>query len=203
MVPVAVHPRTIAPSGYSLPELMIVVWLVSILCAMAVPPLLAILDDFRAAGAARYMSGRLQDARMEAATRSADVALRFTHTAGRYGYAVYMDGNRNGVRTRDIERGTDRQIQPLERLVDQFSGADFGTVPGLPPVDPGSPPPGTDPIKLGSSDILTFSALGTSSSGSLYIRGRRNAQYAIRVLGTTGRTRVLKFDQRAQRWKPI
>ena len=72
----------------------------------------------------------------------------------------------------------------------------------LPAVDAGGTPPGTDPIKLGSSNILTFTALGTSSSGSLYVRGRRNAQYVIRILGETGRVRVLKFDSRAQQWKP-
>ena len=201
--PVTVQPRTIAPRGYSLIELTVVVWLVGLIGAVAIPPILANLDDLRTAGAVRYMSARLQDARMEAVTRSADVALRFTQRDGRYGYAVYVDGNGDGVRTRDIERGTDRQIQTPERLADQFADVDFGTIPGLPAIDPGSPSPGTDPIKLGSSDILTFSAFGTSSSGSLYIRSRRNAQYAIRVLGATGKTRLLKFDSRAQRWKPI
>ena len=189
--------------GYSLIELTFVVGLVATLSATAVPPLLANLDDVRTAGAVRYMSARLQATRMEAVRRSADVALRFTQTAGGYAYAVYQDGNGNGVRTRDIQRVIDRQIQAPERLRDQFAGVDFGTRPGLPPIDPAGPPPGTDPIKLGSSDILTFSALGTSSSGSLYIRGQRNTQYAIRVLGETGNTRVLKFDGRTQQWKPL
>ncbi len=189
--------------GYSLIELTFVFGLGATLGATAVPPLLTNLDDVRAAAAVRYMSARLQATRMEAVQRSADVALRFTQTAGGYTYSVYLDGNGNGVRTRDIQRGIDRQIQAPERLRDQFAGVDFGTLPGLPPIDPAGPPPGTDPIKLGSSDILTFSALGTSSSGSLYIRGQRTAQYAIRVLGETGKTRVLKFDSRAQQWKPL
>jgi hypothetical protein len=140
---------------------------------------------------------------MEAVLRSADVALRFTATPGGYTYEVFQDGNGNGVRTRDIQRGTDRQIQAPERLRDQFTGIDFGTLPGLPPIDPAGSPPGDDPIRLGSSDILTFSALGTSSSGSLYIRGRRTAQYAIRILGESGKTRLLKFDSSARQWKPL
>ena len=189
--------------GYSLIELTFVAGLVATLSAAAVPPLLASLDDVRAAGAVRYMSARLQATRMEAVQRSADVALRFTRTAGGFAYAVYQDANGNGVRTRDIQRGIDRQIQAPERLRDQFAGVDFGVLAGLPPIDPAGPPPGTDPIKLGSSDILTFSALGTSSSGSLYIRGQRTAQYAIRVLGETGKTRVLKFDWRTRHWKPV
>ena len=116
---------------------------------------------------------------------------------------LFQDGNGNGVRTRDIQRGADRQIQAPERLRDQFTGIDFGTLPGLPPIDPAGSPPGDDPIRLGSSDILTFSALGTSSSGSLYIRGRRTAQYVIRILGESGKTRLLKFDSNARQWKPL
>jgi type II secretory pathway pseudopilin PulG len=189
--------------GYSLVELTIVIGLVATLSAITAPPLLTNLDDFRTAGAVRHMTARLQAARMEAILRSADVALRFSATPGGYTYAVFQDGNGNGVRTRDIQRGTDRQIQAPERLHDQFTGVDFGTLPGLPPIDPGGSPPGDDPIRLGPSDALTFSALGTSSSGSLYIRGQRTAQYAIRVLGESGKTRLLKFDSRAQQWEPL
>jgi type II secretory pathway pseudopilin PulG len=189
--------------GYSLVELTIVVGLVATLSAITAPPLLTNLDDFRTAGAVRHISARLQAARMEAILRSADVAMRFTAVPGGYTYAVFQDGNGNGVRTRDIQRGIDRQLQGPERLPDQFAGVDFGTLPDLPPIDPGSSVPGGNPIRLGSSDILTFSALGTSSSGSLYIRGQRDTQYAIRILGASGKTRLLKFDSSAQQWKPL
>jgi len=131
------------------------------------------------------------------------VALRFVNTPDGYAFGVYVDGNRNGVRTTEIQRGIDREMMPLERLTGLFVGVDFGVLPGLPPVDPGSPPPGTDPIKLGASNILTFVPVGTSSSGSLYIRGRRGAQYVLRVFGQTGRTHVLKYDPGARRWKPL
>jgi hypothetical protein len=70
-------------------------------------------------------------------------------------------------------------------------------------VDSGGTPPGTDPIRLGSSSMATFAASGTSSSGSLYIRGRRNAQYVVRIYGQTGKTRVLKFDARSRQWKGL
>ena len=138
---------------------------------------------------------------MEAVKRSADVALQFVQTSQGYTYTVYVDGNGNGIRTLDIQRGEDPRLSSVEHLDDNFAGVDFGVLPGLPPVDAGSAAPGTDPIKLGSSSILTFTAVGTSSSGSLYLRGQRNLQYVIRILGETGKTRVLKFDQRARQWK--
>ena len=189
-------------AGYSLLELTFAVGLMATLGAVAGPQLLASVDDVRAAGAVRYLSGRLQRARMEAVARSVDVALQFVPTTDGYTYAEYRDGNDNGIRTRDIQRGVDPPITAVERLPDQFAGVDFGVLPGLPAVDSGGAPPGTDPIKLGSSNILTFTALGNSSSGSLYVLGRRNAQYVIRVFGETGKTRVLKFDARARQWQP-
>ncbi len=192
-----------SPSGHSLAELVCVMAIVGTLSALTVPGLLATLDDLRALGAARYVAARLQRARMEAVARSSDVALQFVSTADGYAYGVYVDGNGNGIRTADIQHGIDRELMPPEHLPALFNGVDFGVLPGLPPVDSGSSPPGTDPIKLGSSNILTFSPIGTASPGSLYLLGRRGAQYVVRVSGETGRARVLKFDPAARRWNPL
>ena len=70
-----------------------------------------------------------------------------------------------------------------QRLSDEFPGVDFGVLPGLHPVDPSGPAPGRDPIRFGSRHMVTFTAHGTSTPGSLYIRGRDSAQYVIRVFG--------------------
>ena len=194
------HP---ACQGYSLMELMFATGIGVTMSAVAVPQYFAAIDDFRAAGATRYISSRLQRARMEAVVRSTEVAMQFAETIGGYGYAVYRDGNRNGVLTRDIQDGIDRLIAPIEQLPEQFSGVDFGAIPGLPPVDAGGTPPGTDPIRLGAGSFASFSAAGTSSSGTVYIRSRRGAQYAVRILGETGKTRMLKFDLGTRKWRPL
>jgi type II secretory pathway pseudopilin PulG len=189
--------------GYTLLELLFVSGCVSVLGGIAVPQALTTLDDVRAAGAARYISGRLQRARMEAVMRSADVALRFSQDAAGYSYNVYVDGNRNGVRSADISKGVDRELMPLERLSDHFPGVAFGALPNLPPVDPGGTPPGTDPVRLGSSNMASFSAKGTSSTGTLYIRGKGASQYAVRLFGETGKTRILRFESRTRTWTPL
>jgi type II secretory pathway pseudopilin PulG len=190
--------------GYSLLELMMATTIGVVLTGTAVPEYLTGLDDLRARGAAQHVSGRLQRARMEAVRRSAMVGVQFTEAAdGHYSYTVYQDGNRNGVLTRDIQSGIDRPIAPVERLPDQFSGVEFGAMPGLPPVDAGGTPPRADPVRLGSGSIASFSALGTATSGTVFIRGRRGSQYAVRIYGETGRTRLLKFEPRTGTWKQL
>jgi prepilin-type N-terminal cleavage/methylation domain-containing protein len=188
--------------GYSLVELLLVLALASTISAVAVPQVMSGIDDQRAAGAARFFSTRLQHVRMQAIVRSAAVAMRITSDSRGYTFAVYVDGNRNGVRTRDIDDGVDVRVQGPERLADNFRGVDFGTLPGLPPVDPGGTAPGSDPIRLGTSDLATFTPAGTATAGSVYVRGRRT-QYVIRIFGDTARTRVLRFDARTNKWNPM
>ena len=97
-------------NGYSLMELMFVAGLIATLSAMAIPQVATGLDEFRTAGAARYVSTRLQRTRIEAVGRSVDVALQFTQTTNGYAFANYADGNHNGVLTTDIASGVDRRM---------------------------------------------------------------------------------------------
>ena len=103
----------------------------------------------------------------------------------------------------DIQHGIDRLIAAIERLPDQFTGVDFGAIPALPAVDAGGKPPGADPIHLGSGNIASFSAVGTATSGTVYIRGRRGSQYAVRIFGETGKSRLLKFEPQTGKWRQL
>jgi type II secretory pathway pseudopilin PulG len=190
-------------AAFSLIDLLFVLGLAATLGAVAVPQLAGSVDDMQTRAAARYVATRLQQTRMSAVMRRRDTAMRFTTMGSTYSFTVYADGNRNGVRTGDIERGIDRPVQATERLPDQFRGVDFGAAPGLPPVDAGGTPPGTDPIRLGAGSLATFTSTGTATAGSLYIRGRGNAQYVIRIFGDTGKTRVLTFNARSGTWMPL
>jgi prepilin-type N-terminal cleavage/methylation domain-containing protein len=189
--------------GYGLLELIVVLGIAGTLSAMATPQRLGTIDDARAVGAVRYISTRLQETRMEAITRNVNVAMRFTLADGVYGYTVYRDGNGNGVLSRDITRGVDAPIRAMQRLPDQFTGIDFGALEAIPPADGSGPAPGTDPIRLGASDMVSFTAAGTSSTGTLYIRGHRNAQYAIVIFGETGKTRIVKYDASIRGWRTL
>lgn len=189
-------------TGYSLIELLVVAGLVATLGAVAVPQTLAALDDSRTLGAARYIAARFQRARMEAVMRSAEVGIRFVAVGASYSYTTYVDGNENGIRSADIRSGVDSVAIATEQLTDSFSSVDFGALPNLPAVDAGGTPPGTDPIRLGSSNIASFNPNGTSTSGSVYIRGQ-HAQYVVRLYGDTGKTKVMRYDAVKKQWVPL
>jgi hypothetical protein len=156
------------------------------------------IDEMRTATAARYVAGRIGSARIDAVRRARAVALRFEAVDGDYQYAPYEDGNGNGVRTTEIRAGVDRPLGPFERLGDKFPGVRFELAPGAPDAD-GDVSPDADGVRIGSARLLTMSADGTATSGTLYVRGRKG-QYAVRVLGVTGRTRMLQYSAGDSTW---
>jgi hypothetical protein len=186
----------------SLLEVTFVMGLAATLAGIGLPPLTAGLEELRTRAAVRYLAGRLQRARVEAITRSVNVAVRFTSDGDSYRYGVFADGNDDGIRSSDIDAGVDFRVTADERLSDHFRSVIFGALPGLPAVDPYGTPPGSDPVRLGASDLLVFTPLGTATPGSLYVRGDRR-QYVVRILGETGRTRVLSFSSEDRSWRPL
>ena len=189
-------PRT----GYSVLELMVCVSLATLVVAAGTPAVLASREAVLADGAADYIARQLHDARMEALRRRTSVAIRFEADGGDFLMATYVDGNGNGVRAADISGGEDPLLRPRWLLREQFAGVGFGFEAGVPDVDGGDTTSNPDPIRVGRSRMLSFSPTGTSSSGTVYVRGRGAHQLAVRVLGGTGRIRSYDFDFGSWKW---
>jgi type II secretory pathway pseudopilin PulG len=165
--------------------------LMVVLGGIAVPQVLGSIDRSRGRIAARFLGARMALARSQAVTRGAAVALRFEEGPEGISFSVFQDGNGNGVRTRDIQREIDRQIEAPIRLFEQFPGVQIAVGPDI---------SGSDPVRIGSSNLLTFSPLGTATSGTVYVLGRDGTQWGVRVLGATGRTRVLRWVADTGEW---
>lgn len=183
--------------GYTLLELLLVVSLAATLATISVPLASSTVDQLRAASAARYVAGRLARTRLDAIRRSTTVALEFTQAGDDFRITTVVDGNGNGVRTTDITRGVDTRFGRGERLDEHFAGTAFGLLPGVPDMD--GNPASTSGVRIGATPFLSLSPDGTATSGTLYVRSRRG-QYAVRVLGATGRVRVFRYDAGARRW---
>jgi type II secretory pathway pseudopilin PulG len=191
--------RRAAGAGFTLIELLLFIAIAATFLGMTVPLVTSALDEMRTAMAARYLAGRILAARLDALQRSACVGFRFEPAGSDYSFATYADGNQNGLRTAEITSGTDPIVTTGERLADRFSSVRFGLMPAVPDLDGARQMADTDGVRIGSPKILTLSPDGTASSGTVYVRGTR-AQYAVRVLGATGRTRVFHYQRGAQQW---
>ena len=188
----------VCAGGFTLIEVLLAAAIVTVLAGVALPITGSAIDELRTLAAARYLAGRIVHGRMDAIKRSTSVALRFEPSTPDYAFTPYADGNGNGVRAADIHRGIDPPVGVPQQLGDNFAGVRFGLLPGLPDVD-GVADGDTDGVRIGTARIMTMSPNGTATSGTLYVQGRR-AQYAVRVLGATGRTRILKYDTGAGTW---
>jgi type II secretory pathway pseudopilin PulG len=176
--------------GHTLIEMLFTLGLISVFAALAIPSALASVDRARATSAARYLTSRMAMARSHAVMRAAVVALRFDEGAAGVTFQMFVDGNRNGVRTRDIASRVDQPLDAPVRLSDLFPGVAIAA----------SGDEGSDPLRIGSSNLLSFTPLGTATSGSVYVRGADGTQFAIRILGTTGRVRVQRYRAVSRTW---
>ena len=186
-------------SGFTLIELLLAVAVVGTLTVMAIPQGFRAAGDLRTREAAQYMARRLGSARFQAIKRSTAHGFRFEPVGEDYRLTLVADGNRNGLRTAELLSGIDRMLGDPELLGGHFGGVSLGLWDGVPDAD-GLPAGGTDGVRFGVSKLVALNADGSCSSGTLYIRGPARSQYAVRLLGATGRIRLLKFDAARGLW---
>jgi hypothetical protein len=163
--------------------------------------------QLRAALAVRSAAGEvravLYRARAEAIARSRNVGVKFRKNGNRYEWALYVDGNHNGVRTAEIASGVDRPLGiafPWQR-----NDVLPGILKGTPVPDPGSPGKFLDrlddPIRFNASDICSFSAVGESTPGSVYLWDGHDRMAVVRVFGRTAKVRTLYHRRGEKEWK--
>jgi prepilin-type N-terminal cleavage/methylation domain-containing protein len=184
--------------GHSLVEMLAAVAIILIMASAAIPHLKAYAVEAHLLAAGRAFKWEFLKARSIAVRSGAQTAIRFESGPRGPSYSLYMDGNRNGVRSTDIAAGTDRRIAgPLELNAgasDVRVGINSG-VPAIPP-DGGILDP-ADPIRFGSSNMVSFSPLGTATPGTFYLAGE-GLQGAVRVTGGTARVRLMVC--RGRKW---
>ena len=188
------------PAGTSLIELTLALGIVSLAAAMSAPLLAGAADAGRAREGAQFLAAQCRAARADAIARSTTASVVFDLVSGRWRFRRCADGNGNGMRRADITSGRDTCLASTE-VSELFSGVRIDVPAGLPDPDGGTSTNGA--VRFGSSDIASFTPAGTATAGTVYLRSDGGAQYAIRVAGTTGRVRVLRYDAVSHAWAEI
>jgi type II secretory pathway pseudopilin PulG len=187
-------------------ELIVVVSLAAILAALAVPSLRRTSSGLRVRMAAGELAGVMRTARSLAVRHSAKVGVKFRPTVeGGWSFTIYRDGDGDGVLSRDIDSGVDPQVAPPRNLIHMGRDVTFGFPPGSAPRDPGDPRRRIsnlgDPIRFNRSDLASFSSLGGSTPGSLYLTDNTYHLAVVRVFGRTGKVKVMSYDPQTEIWR--
>jgi type II secretory pathway pseudopilin PulG len=191
--------------GFQLAELIVSLAVLVLILLLGAPSLVQATSDMRLRLAAYELVGVLRLARSSAVQLDANVAVKFrTAKDGTVTFTLYRDGDGDGVLNKDIDAGVDRPLGSPRRLANLGRGVGFGFPPGPAPADPGSPGHPldvSDPIRFNSSDLASFSSLGTSTPGSLYLTDGVGRLMAVRVANRQGKVRVLTWFPERRIWR--
>ena len=188
--------------GFSLLELLIVLGIFGVMAAISIPSVGALLAQLSIQAASSHVATVFNSARARAVFHGVDVGIRWTAVDGDLQFAVYEDGNGNGVLSEDIRKGTDRLVEGPYSMHGRYPHIEFRFLEGFIGLDPGGNPVGdlADPIRFGRSNICTFSATGHSSPGSVYLSDGKRRQALVRISPSTSRIQVYEWSPGLKGW---
>lgn len=190
-------------AGLSLAGLLIILAAATFAIVAAAPSVASLQESVAIRSAAGEATTALWRARAHALARNVHVGVKFRKNGDSYEWALYRDGNGNGVRTAEIARSVDRPLGLAIPWTRRDIRPDIFKDIRVP--DPGNP--GSyldrpeDPIRFNSSDICSFSPAGESTPGSIYLSDGRNRMAVVRVLGRTAKIRVLYYRRGEKGWR--
>jgi hypothetical protein len=191
-------------NGWSLIDSLVTLALVGILVSWAAAIAGRVVADAHTAAAAREFAVLFQALRWKSINENRNAGLFFEQSGGTWQWFEVRDGNGNGLRTAEVQNGTDVKISGPQRVETAHRGVRLGFLMGQ--AVPAIPPQtgvlgGTDPIRFGNSNLISFSPKGRSSSGTLFITDDRHRLYGVRLYGAATRIRVWRWDDREMRWR--
>jgi len=191
-------------TGATAVEILAVVAIVGIVIALAAPGVAQLQASVAVRSAASETTTAFLLARAYAIRRGVSVGLKFRKNGDRYEWTLYRDGNGNGLRTAEILRGIDRPVG----VYLPWTRGDVrpAILPDAPVPDPSNPGRAldrlNDPIRFNASDICSFSSVGESTPGSVFLWDGKDRMAAVRVYGRSAKIRILYYRRGEPAWKP-
>ena len=188
--------------GFSFSEISAVLAIVGLMSAMSLPALSRFANNASFRGACNEVAHLLVMARDRAILKGQETALRWVASGGDLVFTMYEDGNKNGVLADDIRRGVDKPVYGPFSLRGKYPGIAFAFVAGFAAPDPSGNPIGNlgDPVRLGNSNMCSFSPFGKASPGTIYVSNGATRQAAVRITPASGRIQVLEWTGPTTKW---
>ncbi len=189
--------------GFTLIELLTVMAIIGVFAAVATPSWMSMRRRAAVRSAATEIRTIFHLVRSRAISRSANSGVKFTRVpGGEWQFAVYDDGDGDGVRNDDIRNGIDRIAQPSRYLNQQPQLASIA-LPASSIVDPDGTrmAAGASAVQFNRSTICSFTPMGQATSGTIYLTDSAGEVYAVRVYGASAKLRLLRYIAATKKWE--
>ena len=188
-------------SGFTLPEITTTLVIIATMLLCAMPAFNTMRRRSAVRSAAAQLRAVFHLVRSRALARSSNSAVKFVQHGSVWKYAVYDDGDRDGVRNDDIKSGVDRVVTGPQTLWQQPHLVSIA-LPDFAIKDPDGDvmAPFDSPVQFNKSTICSFSHLGEATPGTIYMTDRSGEVYAVRVYGATAKIRVVRYDRGTTKW---
>jgi prepilin-type N-terminal cleavage/methylation domain-containing protein len=195
-----------AQRGFQLIELIVATAVAAVALLLGAPPLARVAGQLQLRLAAEEVVGSMRQSRAYAIRHASKVGLKFRSAAdGTVYWAIHRDGDADGVRSADIDDGSDPRVAPERAFVHFGRRVRFGFPPGQTPVDPSDPRRKLDrlddPVRFNRSDIASFSPLDGATPGSVYLTDGVRHLLCVRIDHRSGRARILTWLPDERRWR--
>jgi len=191
-------------SGFTLIELMIVISIISILTAIAVPAVMNWLPNYRLKAAARDLYSNMQKAKLEAVKTNSDYAVIFDTAAGTYQilsdpgpdstWGTADDTNDNPGKD-EIYGNADDIPEKLPLVLATYgSGVAFGHGNAAAPIGATF----DDEITF-NNNVVVFNSRGTCNAGYVYLQNDKNSAFGTGSL-SSGAIRLKKWYPGSTDW---
>lgn len=187
--------------GFSVLEMVTVLAIIGVIALCAIPAFATYRRRAAMISEADELRSILRLARSRAITTGHHAGVKFIHAGNQWAYAFYEDGDGDGIRNDDIASGVDRRWSGPSLLISHLDLARIGLLPDSirdPDGDPLSPR--ANAVQFNRSTICSFSPLGSGTPGSVYLTDGKQL-CVVRVTGSTGRVRMLRYEAGRRRWE--